>query len=117
LTVRCSHHHLHSRLCRPCRKWQECNRVSSAIRQRSLSETSVRPAPPLPDSEQCRFHPCQRAPSSFRRELLPSPRTLNSGNAVCRNRIIPSMSRTMRFASSSRTAIAFLTQRAEFDYP
>src|ERR1700757_652273 len=46
----------------------------------------------------------QRLPS----RLLPSPRPLNSGNAVCRNRIILLMSRTMRFAWSSRTAIAHL---------
>src|ERR1035441_10097055 len=38
--------------------------------------------------------------------LIPSPRTRNSGNAVCKKRIIPSMSRTQRFACSSRTVIA-----------
>jgi hypothetical protein len=27
-TARCSHHHPHSCLCRPCGKWQECNRES-----------------------------------------------------------------------------------------
>src|SRR5438876_5762795 len=44
--------------------------------------------------------------------LLPSPRTLNSGKAVCRNRIIPSISRTVRFACSSLTAIEHLPMRA-----
>src|SRR6266849_6294844 len=40
--------------------------------------------------------------------LLPSPRTRNSGNAVRKKRVIPSMSRTLRLACSSRTAIAHL---------
>src|ERR1017187_10752708 len=40
--------------------------------------------------------------------LMPSPRTRNSGNAVCKKWIMPSMSRTQRFAYSSRTVIAYL---------
>src|ERR1039458_6804616 len=40
--------------------------------------------------------------------LMPSPRTRNSGNAVCKKWIMPSMSPTQRFACSSRTFIAYL---------
>ena len=40
--------------------------------------------------------------------LMPSPRTRNSENAVCKKRIMPSMSRTQRFACSSRTVSAHL---------
>src|SRR5215468_6836476 len=42
------------------------------------------------------------------RGSMPSNRILNSGNAVCRKRIVDSMSRTMRLACSSRTVIGSL---------
>src|SRR5712692_8244501 len=45
------------------------------------------------------------------RGSLPSNRIRNSGNAVRRKRIVASMSRTKRFACSSRTVTDYLQNR------